>query len=334
MSEKKRTTIREVAARAEVSISTVSRYLADPSSVQPFLAYRIKDAVKELEYVPNTFARNLRRGTSTSIGVVVPNLEFFFGKSCRAISDYFYNQNYVTLICETDNEAQKEQFFIQQLIEQQVAGIIVATCGYNTMFLQQVHQKYKNLVMLDRGENIGCDVVTENHEENAFRLTQFVLTNNPCDSLELLLGQEVGVNTKLCLNGVERALAEAGDRPAPKVYTHYGCRREDLLTAAVKRVQQRLDKGRPTFLGFEPDFVEQAVINMNRLDLGMLDKVDIAGCAMRNTMDKLGMKFPCVVRNPELVGIKAAEVLYKRITGTKQEAPQRYEVSSIWNLEG
>lgn len=334
MSQQKRTTIREVAARAEVSISTVSRYLSDPTSVQPFLAYRIKDAIKELEYVPNTFARNLRRGSSMAVGVVVPNLEFFFGKSCRAISDYFYNQNYVTFICESDNEAQKEQFFIQQLIEQQVAGIIVATCGYNTMFLQQVHQQYKNLVMLDRAENIGCDIVTENHEENAFRLTQFVLANNQCDSLELLLGKEVGVNTKLCIKGVERALSQATDRPKPKVYIHYGCRREDLLAEVVQQVHQRLDKGRPTFVGFEPDFVEQAVINMNRLDAGMIDRVDIAGCAMRNTMDKLGMKFPCVVRNPELVGIKAAEVLYKRLMGTKQEVPQRYEVNSIWNLKG
>ena len=118
MEKEKRATIKDVAALAGVSISTVSRYLSNPESVKPFAAYKIKDAVNQLGYVPNTFARSLRKGSSRTVGVVVPNLEFFFGKASKAISDYFYGQGYVTFICETDNESDKEKFFIQQLINQ------------------------------------------------------------------------------------------------------------------------------------------------------------------------------------------------------------------------
>ena len=328
----KRVTIREVAALAEVSISSVSRYLADPGSVNAFMAFRIKEAIKELNYVPNTFAQNLRRGHSTTVGLVVPNLEFFFAKASHAISDYFYNQNYVTLICESDNEADKEQFFIRQLIENQVAGLIVCSSGRNPRFLQETYQSFPNLVLLDRVENLSCDVVTEDHEENACQMIKYALSHNRCDSLELLLGEQLGMDTVLSLRGVDRALKEMG-REDQKVYRHFGCRREDALTGAVAQVRTRLKEGRPTFVGFEPDFIERAVIGMNRLDAHMKNQVDLTGYAMRNTINKISMDFPCIIRNPEEVGITAAQVLYKRITGHAEQEPCVHEISSLYHLE-
>lgn len=62
--KEKKVTIREVAALAGVSISSVSRYLKDPKSVQPLAAYNIKNVIRELEYEPNIFAQNLKRGRS------------------------------------------------------------------------------------------------------------------------------------------------------------------------------------------------------------------------------------------------------------------------------
>lgn len=185
MVKEKRATIKDVAALSGVSISTVSRYLSNPESVKPFAAYKIKDAVNQLGYVPNTFARSLRKGGSKTIGVVIPNLEFFFGKASKAISDYFYSQGYVTFICETDNESDKEKFFIQQLIDQQVAGMIIASSGLNTAFLQKTYSQYPNMVMLDRAEKIGSDIVAENYEETTYQLLIHMLKNKPCTRIDL-----------------------------------------------------------------------------------------------------------------------------------------------------
>lgn len=332
MNNEKIITIKDVASLAGVSISSVSRYLKDPSSVKSFAAYQIKDAINELEYVPNTYAQSLRSGTTKMIGIVVPNLEFFFGKACRAISDYFYNQGYVTFICESDNDALKEKFLIEQLINQRVAGIIVASSGHNTLFLKQIMQKNNNFVMLDRAEDVGCDIVAENHEENSYQLTKFALENNVCDCVELLLGDEMAVNTRLCVSGASRALKEKKVADE-KVKIYYGCRREDRLTEAVNDIKEDINLGRPMVLGFEPDFIEQLVINLNRIDNMLIYKLDIAGFVMRNTIDKIGMHFPCIVQNPEYAGITAAEVLYKRINGKDTvETPRSYEVKSIYKL--
>ena len=78
--KEKKVTIREVAELAGVSISSVSRYLADPKSIQPLAAYNIKNAINELQYEPNMFARNLKRGQTQIVGLIVPHMEYFFGK--------------------------------------------------------------------------------------------------------------------------------------------------------------------------------------------------------------------------------------------------------------
>lgn len=91
--ERKKVTIREVAELAGVSISSVSRYLADPKSIQPLAAYNIKNAINELQYEPNMFARNLKRGQTQIVGLIVPHMEYFFGKICHVVSDYFLKEN-------------------------------------------------------------------------------------------------------------------------------------------------------------------------------------------------------------------------------------------------
>ena len=113
--KEKKATIREVAALAGVSISSVSRYLKDPKSIQPLAAYNIKNAIRELQYEPNMFAQNLKRGKSNIVGLVVPHTEYFFSRVCRGVSDYFFERKYVTFICESDNDGAKEKFYVQEI---------------------------------------------------------------------------------------------------------------------------------------------------------------------------------------------------------------------------
>lgn len=334
MAGERKATIKDVAALAGVSISTVSRYLADAASVQPFTAYRIRDAVQRLGYEPNTFARSLRRGTSKTVGVVVPNLEFYFGKACRAISDYFYSRGYATFLCESDNDAQKEQFFVRELIGQRVAGLVVASSGLNAAFLQQTAQQYPHMVMLDRAEEAGCDIVAEDHEGNAFQLAAFALRRFACGRMHLLLGEQNAVNTRLCMAGVRRAFEAAG-QPFGTVEAHYGCRREGRMERAVEQICGGQAAGRPVVLAFEPDFLEQTVIALNRRGPALLDQIDLAGLAMENSLDKLGRHFACIVQQPEYAGITAAQALHRRLEepdGTR-EPPRMYRVRSLPRLE-
>ena len=74
-----RPTITQVAQRAGVSIATVSRAFADPDSVSAALQVRVQHAARLLDYRPSRAARALRVGTSQTVGVVIPDLQKFWG---------------------------------------------------------------------------------------------------------------------------------------------------------------------------------------------------------------------------------------------------------------
>ncbi len=332
MRKEKKITIHDVASQAGVSISSVSRYLADPKSVQPLAAYNIKTAIRELDYEPNAFARNLKRGHSNTIGVVVPHLEYFFAKVCAAISDYFYERKYVACICRTDNDGDKERFFIQELLNQRAAGLIVAPCGQNTAFLRGVAARHGRLVILDRPEDIDCDVVAADYEENACRLVGFMLRNHACDEVGMLFGAEQAASTRQCLKGARRAFAET-DADLERARLFYNCHNTDNANQAVNALYESSLLGRrPALIAFGGDFLEYAFMALNRRGPEALRRVDVAGFAMRNSMDKLGLRFPCIIQNPEHAGITASELLVARISGA--DSPSAFhKVKSIYHLQ-
>lgn len=325
--KEKKATIRDVAALAGVSISSVSRYLADPKSIQPLAAYNIKNAIKELHYEPNVFAQNLKRGKSNVIGLVVPHMEYFFGKVCRVVSDYFFERNYTTFICESDSDGAKEKFYIQELLNQRAAGIIVAPSGQNTIYLKNVVRDYKNIVAIDRLEEIGSDIVLENHRENAYNLLSWLLQHKPCDKILMLFGWVDSYNTRMCLAGSNQAFQEAGkqEKDILRVYT---ARKIDVVMDALNQLNSRLQPGeRPLIVAFGSDIVEYVVMGIHQLYPDWIGRADVAGFAQAGTAEKLGIDCSLVVKNPEAVGITASEVLHRKLTEEKAEnSPKIYDI--------
>lgn len=321
--KKKKVTIRDVAALAGVSISSVSRYLADPKSIQPLAAYNIKNAIRELEYEPNVFAQNLKRGKSNVIGLVVPHMEYFFGKVCGVVSDYFFERNYVTFICESDSDGAKEKFYIQELLNQRAAGIILAPSGQNTPYLKSVVRNYRNIVAIDRLEEIGCEIVLENHRENAYRLLSWLLKHKPCDKILMLFGWQDSYNTRMCLTGSGQALKEAGKQETDilRVYT---ARKIDVVMDSLNRLNSMLREGeRPLIVAFGSDIVEYVVMGMHQHYPEWIGRADVAGFAQAGTADKLGIDCSLIIKNPEAVGITASEVLYRKMTDEGAESSKK-----------
>ncbi len=325
--KEKKVTIREVAALAGVSISSVSRYLADPKSIQPLAAYNIKNAIRELRYEPNTFAQNLKRGKSNVIGLVVPHMEYFFGKVCSVVSDYFYERKYVTFICENDSDGEKEKFYVQELLNQKAAGIIIAPSGQNTLYLQGVTREYKNIIAIDRLEEIGCDIVLENHRENAYRLLSWLLAHKACDQILMLFGWSDSYNTRMCMEGTRQALLEAG-KPEEQVLRVTTARKIDVVTDALQQLARRVKPGeRPLVVAFGSDILEYVATILHRQYPEWLGHIDVAGFAQAGTAEKVGMDCSLIIKNPEAVGITASELLYRKLTEPERdEEIRRYEI--------
>ena len=102
----------------------------------------------------------------------------------------------------------------------------------------------------------------------------------------------------------------------------------------MEALLKELGNERLTILGFEPDFVEEVVISVNRIKPSALSQIDLSGFTMPKTMNKMGMNFSCIIQNPEYAGIQAAQVLQKRIENDSehQEAVKYYEIKSMYHL--
>lgn len=119
-------TIVEVAKAANVSVATVSRVINGNYPVKQETKEKVLQIIEELNYTPNTQARDLIKKQSSTIGVVVPSISnMFFPSVINGIESYFEDTEYSIFLCTTDNDSNKEKKRINELKSRNVAGIIV-----------------------------------------------------------------------------------------------------------------------------------------------------------------------------------------------------------------
>ena len=101
--------IREVAQKAGVSVTTVSHVVNQTRFVAPETEMRVRQAMQDLNYRPNTLARSLRRGETKTIGLILPNsANPFFAESARLLEEAAFNQSYSLILCNSNGDLDKE----------------------------------------------------------------------------------------------------------------------------------------------------------------------------------------------------------------------------------
>ncbi len=119
--------INDVAQRAGVSPATVSRVLNNNLSVTQAKREKVQAVIDELGYRPNRVASNLRRQQAQMIGVVISDIENpHFTAVVRAVEDAAYRQGYRVLLCNTDEQPEKQRSYLGVLTAERVAGAIIS----------------------------------------------------------------------------------------------------------------------------------------------------------------------------------------------------------------
>lgn len=121
------TSIKQVAAAAGVSTATVSRVLANKNNVSGEARARVDAAIAQLGYRPNLVARSLRSQRSSTIGLVVSDIRNpFFTAVGRAVEDAAYERGFRVVMCNTDEDPEKESLYLALMRDENVAGVIVS----------------------------------------------------------------------------------------------------------------------------------------------------------------------------------------------------------------
>jgi DNA-binding LacI/PurR family transcriptional regulator len=120
--------LNEVARRARVSMSTVSRVLTGAAGVRPRTRSRVERAIEELRYRPSRVARRLRLhgGRAHLLGLIIPDIRnSFFTEIARAVEDVARSQDYPVIVCNSDEDPDREASYLDVLRSESADGVIL-----------------------------------------------------------------------------------------------------------------------------------------------------------------------------------------------------------------
>jgi LacI family transcriptional regulator len=143
--------VRDVAALAGVSVGTVSNALNRPDMVAPATLERVLDAIARLGFVRNESARQLRAGSSRTLGLVVLDVTNpFFTDVARGVEDAANDAGLTVILCNTDDRSDKEVNYLDVLEQQRVQGILITPVDAVSERIAQLRARGMPIVLLDR----------------------------------------------------------------------------------------------------------------------------------------------------------------------------------------
>ncbi len=180
-------TIYDVAAKAGVSPATVSRVF-NGIKVSPDRVEAVRRAADELGFVPNRNARRLRTSSSEIIAMLIPDIENpFFTVMTRAVEDVARAGGYSVMLCNTDEDPQREQDYLRAAVSDPVAGIVMVPSSRESN--------------LDLALERGVPVVCVDRRAPRYRLDAIVADNLNGATAATRTLHEAGYRRIACISG-------------------------------------------------------------------------------------------------------------------------------------
>lgn len=313
--------LKEVAEKANVSITTVSRVINNPEKVKPKTLDRVRRAMHALQFQPNRVAQRLRgtKGRSKLLGLIIPEIQNqFYSSIVRGIEDIAYGEDYAVILCNSDEDPAKEKFYLETLRAENVDGIILPPVQEGSETIEELITSGIPLICFDRKLlSHQVDTVVIDNEKAGHTATRHLLdlghtriavvtSSQPLSSFEdRLRGYEKALTEKGI--SVDERLVMKGDHTMP----------EDgkRLTAAI--------------LAMDPSPTALLVMN-NQLTLGAVEALNESELVIPDDISLVGFDdlpwakaiWPplTVMKQPGYeIGRQVAELFFNRINHPKAD---------------
>jgi LacI family transcriptional regulator len=206
-------TMKEIAKKLGVSVSTVSRALKDSPELHPDTKKRIVEMAKSMNYQYNLLAQSLRISRSKVLGVIVPELtSHFFSSNISGIQDTAYKRGYNIMICQSNESYEQEKANIKTLVSSQVDGLLISLSRETKNYdhLQELYDREIPFIMFDRvTEEIPVSKVTVDDAHGAYLAVNHLLEQG-CRKIAYFSGPEDLYISKKRKEGYLEALKEFG----------------------------------------------------------------------------------------------------------------------------
>jgi len=175
----KNVTLKDLAQKLRLSISTVSRALQNNPIINDKTRKRVNKLAKDLGYYPDVLAKSLKNQKTFTIGVIVPEIShFFFSSVIDGIEEKTNNHGYTILVTKSNEDMKREIINIKSLISNRVAGIIasISQTTNSGFHYNQIIKRGIPLVLFDRVlDNLDVPKVVGNDYESIYEIVSHLI---------------------------------------------------------------------------------------------------------------------------------------------------------------
>jgi LacI family transcriptional regulator len=186
-------TIRDIAIKLNISISTVSRALRGAPDVNPETKKAVIEMAERLNYEPNRIAQSLRIKQTKTVGVIVPEINMhFFSSAISGIQEYCAEHDYSIMICQSMESVKTEKSNIHMLVANRVDGLLISLSREteNLDHLKQLVNKNIPIVLFDRvWDELNVSKVVVDDHDGAYKAVSYLIKTG-CKRIAYLGGTE------------------------------------------------------------------------------------------------------------------------------------------------
>ncbi|QGU94652.1 substrate-binding domain-containing protein [Clostridium bovifaecis] len=330
-------TIKDIAEKAQVSLATVSRVLNNSGFVKEEKRELVLKTIKELNYVPNSVARSLSTSQSNTIGVVIPDVNNpFFGEVIKGIATVADEEDFNIILCDTDENIDKEFKALEMLKKQRVRGIIITPTSdkneFNSEYLEALESLGIPIVLIDRDVKYSnFDGVFLDSLNGAFEATDALIKEGH-KKIAIIAGPQTSKPGRDRLRGYRKAMI-MNKLDIDEKYIFYGDFKLESGYKITKEILKMED--RPTAI-----FVCNNMMNLGCIKALFEQNINIPGDIALIGFDEIEMlnvlnfKISVVSRPTTEMGRVAMNMLIDRLKDEESTHTKRITLSPKLTLKG
>lgn len=301
-------TLKDIAERLNMSISTVSKALSDDPKISILTKERVIKKAEEWNYVPNESARHFKLNKSFTIGLVIPDLlDQFYVLAINGVEEIAAKQNYNLILSQSHENSKKEESIINLMIKNRIDGIIIA-----------ITKDTVAMALFEKLKGVGIPVVCISREPQSHSIN-YVCSNNREASYK--------ATSLLIKKGHQRIAHIMGPHSL-----HVSRERLEGYQQALIKHQLKIDKDLIKEVDFSATATANAVKELMELSNPPTGIFTFKNYMTLDAIDFLKKKYPQKVNNIDFVGFGNLPLLkyldYKPLASVEESSFEMGEASA------
>jgi len=312
---KKGVTIKDMAKRLNMSISTVSKALSNDASISILTKERVHTLAQEWNYIPNEAARHFKLNKSFTVGLIIPNLlDQFYVLAINGVESVAEKENYNVILSQSQEDVDKEEKITNVMIRNRVDGVIVAITKNTVemrLFEKLISLGIPVVCIAREPKSASFNYVLSNNQEGAYKATDFLIKKGH-RRIAHIMGPLSMQTSKVRFEGYKQALQKHKIPIDPELVKVVDF--TETATGTAMKELMKLASPPTGIFTFKNYITLDAIYYLKRKYPDMVDKIDFVGFGNLPLLQYLDHKpLASIEESSYEMGEEAARLLFQMI---------------------